>query len=70
MAISKPVPYPNLMDTVTSAVDAYTAVHEGVREHAAEHSSTLEQRRTVLAMKKAANKLIAADATKTTDKTG
>lgn len=62
MAAQKPIPYPNLHDSITSVVDAYEAVHAAVSTHAEEHRKTLEERRRALAVKKAAAELLKGEA--------
>lgn len=58
MEKSKPVPYPNLVESIHALADMHVAVHDTVRAHAADHVQGVAAKRKALELKHAAKKLL------------
>lgn len=57
MAKPKPVAYPNLMESMQAMVDAHSAMHAQVSDHATRHKAHVEQLRKQEEIKAVAHKL-------------
>lgn len=55
---AKPVPYPNLVESMNALVDVHAAVHDTIKDHAANHVTAIEAKRKSLELKHAARKLL------------
>jgi hypothetical protein len=55
---AKPVAYPNLLETMKSVVDSHKQVHVAVVRHAAVHTTTLQNRRQQLSVRREAARLM------------
>lgn len=58
MAKEKKVAYPNLVESMKNVVSTHAGIHEAIAQHAAEHGTAIRNKRTQLAMKNSASKLL------------
>jgi hypothetical protein len=66
----KPVPYPNLADSMNVLADTHAAIHGAVQEHAANHVDLIAAKRKALELRHAAKRLLDTDGRRDTHATG
>lgn len=57
MEKQKPVSYPNLVESMNAVVDAHTAMHDQVSNHAETHDRYLAQKRKSIEIQQVAHQL-------------